>query len=450
MVYQVTTVQETIKQEIVELEQFQAMLNDLNSSSSRNLKEMYLTQYLLNSPFVLKYLKAAFDPFKQYNLTNDTAMKFKDENPIPAPHHLLTLLEAFSIRTITGNNAKIIWCRYLLSLPEHLRPVASMILDKDIKARIGLKTVNKVLKGLKLPLIKEFQVALGDKWEGQEVWKEEDWHVSRKLDGVRCLAVIGSSFGSGSVLYSRKGKVFETLNVLKKELDAYTGAPFVLDGELALQTEDSSDDFQGLMSQIRRKDHQIENPVYHVFDAISLEEFEKGIGNTKFSERLYNLRNLNKTIWSPKIKVVEQHLVPEEGIEKYLEQVQQNNWEGLMLRKDTGYKGKRSKDLLKVKKMHDFEAIVKDASFTKMRILKEGIEHEVDALHSVTIDYKENIVSVGSGFTMEQRQAFYADPSLIIGKTITVQYFEETTNKEGKHSLRFPVVKHIHGNERLV
>jgi hypothetical protein len=36
----------------------------------------------------------------------------------------------------------------------------------------------------------------------------------------------------------------------------------------------------------------------------------------------------------------------------------------------------------------------------------------------------------------------------IIGKTITVQYFEETNNDKGGISLRFPTVKHIYENGR--
>jgi len=36
----------------------------------------------------------------------------------------------------------------------------------------------------------------------------------------------------------------------------------------------------------------------------------------------------------------------------------------------------------------------------------------------------------------------------IVGKTITVQYFEETANDKGGISLRFPTVKHIYENER--
>jgi DNA ligase-1 len=36
----------------------------------------------------------------------------------------------------------------------------------------------------------------------------------------------------------------------------------------------------------------------------------------------------------------------------------------------------------------------------------------------------------------------------IVGKIITVQYFEETKNQDGGISLRFPTVKVVHGDQR--
>ncbi len=67
-------------------------------------------------------------------------------------------------------------------------------------------------------------------------------------------------------------------------------------------------------------------------------------------------------------------------------------------------------------------------------------------LSQVWIEHKGHIVKVGSGFTQEQRLE-YMDGS-IVGKTITVQYFEETKNDKGGISLRFPTVKIIHGDIR--
>ena len=64
----------------------------------------------------------------------------------------------------------------------------------------------------------------------------------------------------------------------------------------------------------------------------------------------------------------------------------------------------------------------------------------------VYIEHKGHIVKVGSGFSQEQRIKYMS--SDIIGKTITVQYFEETNNDKGGISLRFPTVKHIYENGR--
>jgi DNA ligase-1 len=122
------------------------------------------------------------------------------------------------------------------------------------------------------------------------------------------------------------------------------------------------------------------------------------------------------------------------------------NWEGFMLRKDVGYEGKRSKNLLKVKTFHDAEYTVIDADFSPMAVVRNGKEKQETMLAQVYIEHKGHIVKVGSGFSQEQRIKYMS--SDIIGKTITVQYFEETNNDKGGISLRFPTVKHIYENGR--
>ena len=123
-----------------------------------------------------------------------------------------------------------------------------------------------------------------------------------------------------------------------------------------------------------------------------------------------------------------------------------------MIRKDAPYKGKRSNDILKCKKMHDEEYIVKDIETGPFRIIDKstGLEAEIITMTNVIIEHKGNPVSVGSGFTIGDRQVYYNDPSKIVGKEITVQYFEESQDKHGKFSLRFPVCKTVYQNGRQV
>jgi DNA ligase-1 len=49
---------------------------------------------------------------------------------------------------------------------------------------------------------------------------------------------------------------------------------------------------------------------------------------------------------------------------------------------------------------------------------------------------------------MDFRRQVYENPNLLLGKTVTVTYFEETTNKQGTISLRFPTVKAIYDGKR--
>jgi DNA ligase-1 len=79
----------------------------------------------------------------------------------------------------------------------------------------------------------------------------------------------------------------------------------------------------------------------------------------------------------------------------------------------------------------------------KKQMLRNGQKVEVDTLGSVVIEYKGQKVNVGSGFSDAEREKIFADPSCIIGKQITVQYFEETENKKGTVSMRFPTKKTI-------
>ena len=83
-------------------------------------------------------------------------------------------------------------------------------------------------------------------------------------------------------------------------------------------------------------------------------------------------------------------------------------------------------------------------------INKDYKEETMEGLSSVVITHKGFKVNVGSGFSIKQRKLYKEHPELIIGKTITVKYFEETINQDGGISLRFPTIKHIYEDGRDV
>ena len=64
------------------------------------------------------------------------------------------------------------------------------------------------------------------------------------------------------------------------------------------------------------------------------------------------------------------------------------------------------------------------------------------------IRHKGNIVGVGSGWDLPQKIYYHNHPEELIGNTATIKYFEESVDKDGKESLRFPVVKAVFDGER--
>jgi DNA ligase-1 len=293
-----------------------------------------------------------------------------------------------------------------------------------------------------------FDVALAEKFDGNEKkvnFDSGEWWASRKLDGVRCITVIDAD--GEPKFYSRAGNELLTLTILAQDIKKLGLKNKILDGEVCVMKPGGLEDFQGVIKEIGRKNHTIQNPKYYVFDFLEASEFWNQAGDVSLSARLIILNAIvtDLTYAEPlpqfQIKSVEE-------FEKIVADATEMGYEGVMMRKDIGYEGKRSKNLLKVKKMHDAEYVVIDLESDVNRIIDMGKEVEELMLKAVIVEHKGNTVRVGSGFNLEQRRHYHENPNEILGKTITVQFFEETTDQHGAHSLRFPVFKAVHGQKR--
>ena len=87
------------------------------------------------------------------------------------------------------------------------------------------------------------------------------------------------------------GKELTTLIKVKEAIEATGIVNTVFDGEICLVDESGNEDFQGIMKQLRRKDHQIENPAYMIFDMLNKSEFELTIKSDPLKDRLHTLRS---------------------------------------------------------------------------------------------------------------------------------------------------------------
>jgi len=392
---------------------------------------------------VKKALVYTYDTYKQYGVTSKNCKKHSDLMGHPNTYgDLFLLLDDLNDRICTGH-AAIANVNRFVQENKNYEDLIWNIIDRNLKTRSTTSMINKVVPGL----IPTFDVALANAYNDKTAKKvdwNDGWYVSRKLDGVRCLTVIDEN---GDIkFFSRAGKPFLTLDALKPSIQKMGLKNTVLDGEICMIDGNGDEDFQGIIKEIKRKDHTIENPHFFIFDMLRLDEFTNMKSETTLSKRLF-ISEL--TIENDKyISVLEQLPCNDKVLEEMMEVSKNGGWEGLMLRKNTTYQGKRSNDILKVKKFHDNEYVVVDLENAVNRVIVDGKEVEELMLKNVIIEHKGNRVQVGSGFSHEQKRYFFENPNEILGKTITVQYFEETTDQNGEHSLRFPVMKGIYEGAR--
>ena len=430
------------------LERLKQFVEESNASNSNTDKLNVLEQFK-NDHEVVRMLRYVYSPYKQYYVTSKNLKKRSDlVSPIGNQYgSIFTLLDTLNDRIITGHDAIMAVNRFILENRQYEELIYNII-DRNLKTRSTTSMINKIIPGC----VPTFDVALAtaydEKTKKKVNFKKDDWYVSRKLDGVRCIAIF-NEWGEVS-LYSRSGKPFTTLNKVKEELQNLELTNMVMDGEVCIVDENGDEDFQSIIKEIKRKNHTIKNPLFQVFDLLTAKDFD-----TKTSEEdlIFRIRTLEMVLADTTLKHLKylpQYLVRgEEMLQEWLTKSQDNNWEGLMLRKNTKYKGKRSQDILKVKKMHDEEYIVVDVENAINRVIVDGKEVDEMMLKNVIIEHKGNRVQVGSGFSLEEKRNFFKNPHKILNKTITVQYFEETTNQNGTHSLRFPVVKAVYENGRV-
>lgn len=131
----------------------------------------------------------------------------------------------------------------------------------------------------------------------------------------------------------------------------------------------------------------------------------------------------------------------ESEIMKWLNWAKSNNLEGIMLQiADAVYECKRTKTTLKIKQFQDADLKVLD--------IIEGTGKNVGKLGAITVQFevegKLYTCDCGSGFSDDERSLYYNNKELLLGKIVTIGYFEISQNSKTKeYGLRFPTWKGI-------
>lgn len=356
--------------------------------------------------------------------------------------------EALSNRQLTGNDAltAINFLR-MNALEKEWNHWYRRILIKDLRCGVSEKTINNVVGKVNSKYtVPVFSCQLAHDGANHESKVSGNKLVEIKLDGVRVITIV---YPNGHVdQYSRNGKELVNFEHVKKQISKHAiffKEPTVLDGEIM------SSSFQDLMKQVHRKDNvAATDAVLHLFDIITLKEFQQGKGNHRQIDRSYSLATWYDHIKDhmPNVSVLGQELInldTAEGKLRFTEinrQAIENGYEGIMIKDpDAVYECKRTHSWLKQKPFIEVSLSIVD--------FEEGTGRNVGRLGAIICkgedDGKVIQVNVGSGFSDSDRDLFWVSRDSYRNRIVEVRADAITRNQDGSYSLRFPRFKGVRG-----
>lgn len=419
----------------------------LSETSSRNEKEAFLKSKENDKTFnyVLKFL---VDPMVITGISTSKINKdinigcYAEES---CDYWIEDLLDYFKNHN-TGKDVDIAHVKYYIEqlvyqedveFESELTEFLKAIVTKTLRIGVNVTTANKIYGK---DFIKTLDVMLGTSIENCNIPDDAWISISHKLNGTRCFYYKGH-------LYSRQGKEFTgcqhiiddiaTLQFMLSDFD------YVLDGELLLKSDGvltDSERFQkgtGIANSNQASKQELQ---LVIFDIIPTHEFEEGESVLLYDERRKQLEWLREEINNDdlsNIRIVEfvYSGYDHTEIEKALNYAEANDWEGVMVNLDAPYVGKRTKNLIKVKKFYTYDLRVVG--------VEPGTGRNANRVGNFIVSFKGNKVGVGSGLSDEQRDYYWKYPDEIIGRVIEVKYKEVTKNKDGTESLQFPTLVSI-------
>ena len=431
-------------------------IRKLNESDSRLHKEDVIKQALeasvlgsSNAINFLSFVKACYNPYVTFGVRQvpDTTGIVDAENPWDDFNELMLQL---SQRRLTGHAARdAIQATAERFDSDEWNTFLAPVLRRDLRAGISDKTINKICKKTmyEIPI---FGCQLATNSEGRPEMKGIK-RLEPKLDGVRMLLmVIPSDTGDvTTICFSRNGKQFDNfghieeqvrnnwVKMVRKAGTSNLSMGFVLDGEVI------GNSFQELMRQARRKENaQAEDSVFNVFDILPLDAFREGHWNSQLEKRIKILEDMRPVIDNmPNVELLPHIMVDldtaagRDQLDRYAKDQVNLGFEGIMIKElQAPYICKRSTDWMKWKPTItvDLEVVgVEEGTGRNLGRLGALVCHGVD-------DGKEITVNVGSGFSDSDRDDYWINRNLVIGRTAEVLCDVITQNQDGTYSLRFP------------
>lgn len=300
------------------------------------------------------------------------------------------------------------------------------VFTKRLKLGVNIKTVNK---SYDKDFIHVHEVQLGSSRDKLHLKNGEWFSLSQKMNGIRCTYVNGK-------MISRQGKEINGLEHISSILDFINEEQgnIVYDGELIRKNVDSLSDNENfrLTTSIVNGDSDKSEIEFVLFDALNVKDFYAGKSTTNYISRRAYLESVIDGFSNIRLVPIVYQGTDQSEIEKQLSLADAKGYEGLMLNKNAPYECKRTTNLIKIKTFKHSDLRIVDCI--------EGEGRNTGKLGAFVVEYKNNTVNVGSGFSDEQREQYWADRENLIGKICQIKYKEVSKDKNtGLESLQFPV-----------
>ena len=414
------------------------IFKELQSTSSRKSKEAIIE----NNKNYIKFVSALsflLDDFIVTGISKKKMAKKITNRESKLVIHSFDDLRTYLFKNNTGRDEDIYQVqKYIETLNDEEKEFIEGLVTKSLKLGVTAKTLNKIIPNS----VREFAVMLAEPYSKNEKLMEkrkansEKIILTTKLDGVRNIGIVEDNYVT---FYSRQGQKVEGLVDIENEMKNLPDG--VYDGELIAILEDTADNKEVFENTIKRsKIKGIKKGLkFMCFDYIeSVIDFYNGKDNTPCIKRKNRLKEIIEENNCSYIEYLDPLYVGDNYtvIPNIMKEQTSNGEEGIMINMaDAPYECKRTKNLIKVKQFADADVLITDVI--------EGDGRNKGKLGAIEIEFEwegsKYRCNVGSGFSDDDRELYWNNKELLLGKIATIQYFEITKNDNGGYGMRFPV-----------
>ncbi|MGL4451075.1 MAG: hypothetical protein ACRCTZ_07800 [Sarcina sp.] len=417
-----------------ELKRVKDIFTEIQNVSSIKAKEYILKQNADNKLFK-ECLKFLLDS----NVVTGLSTKKMNKDVLLVNETFVDIRDAFKYLQThnTGTDHDIAIIKSYCYFQGELEDFCKDIFTKKLKLGIDTKVVNRVYPNF----IREFNVQLATSYEKcKNKFENQTIIITEKIDGQKLIAIKENNLVE---FFSRQGKLVTGLIDIESEFENMPEG--VYDGELVSidETSDSSETYKETMKRASKKGDKL-GLKYQIYDYVeNVNDFYKGKDNTPAIDRKCKINKILNGLNLVYVEYLKPWYVGEDTnkIEYFIDVADNQGKEGICVNvANAPYVTKRTPYLAKCKSFKTADIFVKDIfeGSGKLKGMLGGLKCE--------FLYKGELcnVEVGTGFSEYERKLIYEDPKLVVGKIVTIKFFEISKNTSlNKHSLRFPSWKGV-------